>query len=63
MPLDTKVGIGPGYIVLRGDPAPPPKRGIAPNFRLTSIVAERSPISATAEQLLKYSYALCRVMF
>ena len=58
MPLGTKVGL-----VLHGDPAPPPKRGTAPNFRLTSIVAERSPISATAEKLLKYSYASCRVMF
>jgi len=63
MPLGTKVGLGPGHIVLRGDPAPPPKRGTDPNFRLTSIVVEQSPISATAEQLLKYSYALCRVMF
>ena len=25
MPLGTKVGLGPGHIVLRGDPAPPPK--------------------------------------
>ena len=63
MPLGTKVGLGPGHIVLRGDPALPPKRGTAPNFRLTSIVAEPSPISATAEQLFKYSYSLCRVMF
>jgi len=29
---------------------PPKKRGMAPNFRAMSIVAERSPISATAEQ-------------
>ena len=63
MPLCTIVGLDPGNTVLRGDPAPPSKRGTAPNFLLTSIVAERSPISATAEQLLKYSYALCRVMF
>jgi len=65
MPLGTKVGLGPGHIVLHGDPAPgsPPKRGITPNFRPTSIVAKRSPISATAEQLFKYSYALCRAMF
>jgi len=42
---------GPGHIVLDGDPAPP-KRGTAPNFRPMSIVAKRSPISATAQHLL-----------
>ena len=31
MPLGMEVGLGPGYIVLDGDPAPP-KRGIAPKF-------------------------------
>jgi len=49
--LGTKVGLGPGHIVLHGDPAPPPKRGAAPNFRPMSIVTKRSPISATAEHL------------
>jgi len=37
--------------VLDGDPAPP-KRGTALRFRPMSIVAKRSPISATAEHLL-----------
>jgi len=32
MPLGTKVGLGPGRILLHGDPAPPPKRGTAPIF-------------------------------
>jgi len=42
MPLGTDVGLGPGHIVLDGDPAPPsPKRGTAPNFRPMSIVAKR----------------------
>jgi len=27
MPLGTEVGLGPGYIVLDGDPAPLPKKG------------------------------------
>jgi len=40
-----------GHIVLHGDPAPPPKQGTYPNFRPMSIVAKRSPISATAEHL------------
>jgi len=26
MPLDTEVGLGPGHIVLDGDPADPPRR-------------------------------------
>ena len=54
MPLDTKVGIGPGHIALGVDPAHPlpRKKGAQPlNFRPMSIVAKRSPISATAEHL------------
>jgi len=30
MPLGAKVGLGPGHIVLYGDPAPP--KGHTPNF-------------------------------
>ena len=44
MALRMEVGLGPGHIVLDGDPAPPPKRGWrtgAPNFRLMSIVIKR----------------------
>jgi len=55
MPLGMKVGLGPGHFVLHGDPAHPPfpkKRSTAPNFQPMSIVAKRSPISATAEHLL-----------
>jgi len=53
MPLDTEVGLGSGDIVLDGDPAPPTEKGTAarPHFRPMSIVAKRSPISATAELL------------
>jgi len=33
MKLGVQVGLGPGHIVLDGDPAPPsPKMGYAPNF-------------------------------
>jgi len=92
MKLGVQVGLGPGHIVLDGDPAPPkgaqppdfwlcplwpnfrtishgkprprrhcvrwgqpspPKKGShIPNFRPLSIVAKRSPISATADLLL-----------
>jgi len=38
--------------VLDGDPAHPLQKGTAPYFRPVSIVAKRSPISATAEHLL-----------
>jgi len=52
MPLGTRVGLGPGNIALDADPDPPPK-GIPPKFRSMSVVAKRSPISATAEHLYK----------
>jgi len=41
MPLGMEVGLSPGDFVLDGDPAPLPKRGEAPNFRPTSVVAKR----------------------
>ena len=41
MKLDMQVGLGPGHIVLDGDPAPLPKNGAEPpNFRPMSIVAK-----------------------
>jgi len=51
-----EVRLGPGHIVLDGDRVlPPQKKGTAaPAFRPMSIVAKRSPISATAELLLHY---------
>jgi len=52
-----EVGLGPGHIVLDGDPAHPRKRAQQPpTFRSMSIVAKRSPISATAEHFLRPSY-------
>jgi len=52
MPLGTEVGLDSSYIVLDGDPAPPPQKkgGTAapPTFRRMSIVAKRLPISSTA---------------
>ena len=42
MPLGMEVGLGPGDIVLGGDPATLPKKGTAaPTFRPISIVAKR----------------------
>ena len=52
IPLGREVGLDHGHIVLDGDPAPLSQTGAAPNFRLTSIVAIQSLISATAEHLL-----------
>ena len=40
MKLDMLVGLGPGHIVLDGDPAPLPKMGTAPNFRSMFVVAK-----------------------
>jgi len=51
MPLGKDVGLGPGHIVLDGDPAP---TAAPPHFRAMPIVAKRSPISAIAELLFNY---------
>ena len=49
--LCAKIGLGQGHIVLDGDPAPPMEKGhTLPQFSVT-VVAKRSPISATAELL------------
>ena len=32
MKLGMQVGLGPGHIVLDGDPAPPPPKGHSPQF-------------------------------
>jgi len=46
MTLGMVVGLGPGHIVLDGDPAPLPKKGDrAPNFRPISLVAKRMDAS------------------
>jgi len=41
MKLGMQVGLGPGHIVLDGDPDSPPKGGTAPNFWPMSIMAKR----------------------
>ena len=41
MPLGLEVGLSPGDFVLDVEPVPLPKKGGAPNFRPTSIVAKR----------------------
>jgi len=52
MPLGTEVGLVPGDIMLDGDPALPRNGAQQPSsFRPMSVVAKRSPISATAEHL------------
>ena len=53
MQLGTEVGLGPGHIVLDGDPAPLPKEhsSLPPHFSAHFTLA-RSPISASAEHLL-----------
>jgi len=40
MALGMEVGLGPGHIVLDGEPAPLPKKGQTPNFRPIFIVAK-----------------------
>jgi len=38
--LGVQRGLGPGHIVLDGDPAPPPQRGTAPHFWPISVAAK-----------------------
>jgi len=54
MPLGSEIDLGSGHIVLNGyTQLPPSTKGAQqpPSFRPMSIVAKRSPISATAELL------------
>jgi len=53
MPLGKEADLGPGHIVLDGDPVGTqwPLNQPLPTFWPMSIVAKRSPISATAEFL------------
>jgi len=39
MALGMEVGLGPGHIVLDGDPAPSPKRGESPTIFFSCIKA------------------------
>jgi len=42
MPLGMELGLGPGDLVLNGDPAPPPQKTVElPNFRPMFIVAKQ----------------------
>jgi len=42
MAFGTEMGLGPGHIVLDGDPRSPPRKGAEPpNFRPMSIVGKR----------------------
>ena len=54
MQLGRKVGLSHGHIVLDGDPPSLTQRCTTPNFRPMSIVATRSPITATAEHLFTF---------
>jgi len=58
MPLAMEVGLGPGHIVLDGDPLPSPskKAHSTPTFRPTSIVANGRP----SQQLLSSCVLLHR---
>ena len=54
MPLGKEVGLGPGHIVLDGDPVgTQPPTAAPPHFRPMPVVAKWSPIAATAELLFR----------
>jgi len=61
MPLGKVVGLGPGHIVLDGDPVGTQSPTAAPpHFRPMPIVAKWSRISATDELLYKWSPNDCK---
>ena len=52
MSFGVELGLGPGHIVLDGDPATPKKGHCSPTFWPMSIVAKRLPISTAVELFL-----------
>jgi len=54
MPLGMKADLGPGHVVLDGDPAPTPAKGAqrSPLFS-AHVYYPRSPVSATTELLFQ----------
>jgi len=61
---DTEVDLGPGHIVLNGDPDLHPERGTtAPSFRPISTVAKRSPISATVDAEHLFTVTSCTLSY
>jgi len=60
MPLSMEVNLGPGDVVLDGNPAPPAKRAQQPPPPLFGpcLLWPRSPISATAELLFSVAILL-----
>jgi len=54
MALGKEVGLGPGHIVLDGDPAPPANGAQQPPLFSPCLLWQRSPVSATAELLSKF---------
>jgi len=64
MPLGTEVDLGPGQIVLDGDPAPAPRKGhSSPPLFGPCLLWPRSPISATAELLLHSSRQSVAILY
>jgi len=52
MPLGTEVGLGPGRIVLDGNPAPPPSKKVAkPDQDVTWYGNKPTPTSIVAKRL------------
>ena len=57
MPLSTEVDLSPGHIVLDGDPVHPSQKGhSSPPLFGPCLLWPRSPISASAELLLKNAF-------
>ena len=55
MALGMEVGLVPCYIVLDGDPAPRPERGTATPLFAVRLFWPPSPISATAELVVRFN--------
>ena len=61
MPLGTEVGLGPGDIVLDGDPALPPKKGHISPHHFSAHVYYGTTNGRPSQLLVRSCYLMCIV--
>jgi len=61
MKLGIRVGLGPGHIVLDGDPAPLPPKGHTPNFRPISNFGSPTNTAVKVELMVERGHLIAGV--